>query len=67
MIPPAKLAQIEDLLRATGQPYQVNFYSGTSHGFATRANISDPEQKYGKETAFYQAVRWIDAWAAGNL
>jgi dienelactone hydrolase len=67
LTPPERRAQIEAWLGATGEPYQVNLYGGTSHGFATRANVSDPRQKYAKETAFYQAVRWFDAWAAGDL
>ncbi|KAK4153580.1 protein AIM2 [Chaetomidium leptoderma] len=42
------------------QPYQVVLYSGTQHGFAVRADVSDPQQKYAKEEAFLQAVRWFD-------
>jgi hypothetical protein len=42
--------------------YQMSLYGGTSHGFAVRANVTDPEQKFAKETAFLQAVRWFDNW-----
>lgn len=66
-MPPARRAQIEALLQATTQEYQVSLYGGTDHGFGVRANISDPRQKFGKEAAFYQAVRWFDAWAAGAV
>lgn len=59
---PAKRAEIEALLHNTTQAYQVALYSGTSHGFGVRANTSDPVQKFGKEAAFVQAVRWFDAW-----
>lgn len=62
MMPPARRAQIEALLGNTTQPYQVSLYSGTQHGFGVRANVSDPEQKFGKESAFFQAVRWFEAW-----
>jgi hypothetical protein len=55
------------MLANTSQPYQVNLYGGTSHGFGVRANVSDPEQKFGKEAAFYQAVRWFNVWAGGTL
>ncbi|KAK4123122.1 alpha/beta-hydrolase [Parathielavia appendiculata] len=41
-------------------PYQVNLYSGTSHGFGVRVNLTDPQQKYAKEQAFLQAARWFD-------
>ncbi|KAK0630898.1 dienelactone hydrolase [Bombardia bombarda] len=60
MMLPARRAEIETLLPTTGQPYQVNLYSGTSHGFGVRVNVSVPAQKFGKEGAFLQAVRWFD-------
>ncbi|KAJ2989063.1 hypothetical protein NUW58_g3658 [Xylaria curta] len=59
---PARRAQIEALLQNTTQTYTVSLYSSVSHGFGVRANISDPRQKFGKEQAFFQAVRWFDAW-----
>jgi dienelactone hydrolase len=52
--------EMEALLVKIPQPYQVSLYSGTEHGFAVRANLSDPEQKFAKEEAFLQAVRWFD-------
>ncbi|KAK4244591.1 dienelactone hydrolase family-domain-containing protein [Corynascus novoguineensis] len=64
---PDRRFQIETLLQETNQPYQLTLYSGTNHGFGVRANVSDPQQKFGKESAFYQAVRWFDAWAGGAL
>jgi len=56
----AARAEAEAVLAGVGQPYQVNLYSGTQHGFGVRANMSDPQQKYAKEQAFLQAVRWFD-------
>ena len=67
MLLSARRSLIEAMLANTSQPYQVNLYGGTSHGFGVRANVSDPEQKFGKEAAFYQAVRWFNAWAGGAL
>jgi dienelactone hydrolase len=61
--PTERRREIEDLLLETQQPYQMALYSGTSHGFGVRANVSDPEQKFGKETAFLQAVHWFNTWA----
>ena len=60
MMSAARRAEIEALLAKTAQPYQISLYSGTSHGFGVRANISVPVQKIGKEEAFLQAVRWFD-------
>ncbi|KAK4149539.1 dienelactone hydrolase family-domain-containing protein [Chaetomidium leptoderma] len=67
MLLPERRPQMEAMLADTTQPYQFNLYGGTSHGFGVRGNVSDPRQKFGKETAFYQAVRWFDAWAGGAL
>ena len=64
MLLPERRADIEALLKSAGSTYQVNLYSGTPHGFATRANISDAQEKFGKESAFLQAVSWFDAWAS---
>lgn len=61
-MPPERRGQIEAILLQTGQPYQVSLYGGTSHGFAVRANISNPVEKFGKEAAFVQATRWFDTW-----
>lgn len=59
---PSRRFEVEGLLNQTAHPYQVALYSGTFHGFGTRANISVPEQKFGKEEAFFQAVRWFKTW-----
>ncbi|GAW13545.1 hypothetical protein ANO14919_029320 [Xylariales sp. No.14919] len=62
LMPPARRAEIEALLLNTTQPYTLSLYGSVSHGFGVRANVSDPRQKFGKEQAFFQAVRWFDAW-----
>ena len=62
-MPPAKRATLEALLLNSTQGYQVNLYAKVAHGFGVRANVSDPWQKFGKETAFLQAIRWFDTWA----
>ncbi|KAH7157377.1 dienelactone hydrolase [Dactylonectria estremocensis] len=63
LMSPARRAEVEALLGQTGQPYSLALYGGTSHGFGVRANVSDPQQKFGKEEAFFQAVRFFKAWA----
>lgn len=63
MLDPARRHAVEQLLQATGEAYSVALYGGTSHGFGVRADVSDPKQKFGKEEAFFQAVRWFDTWA----
>ncbi|CAI4219269.1 unnamed protein product [Parascedosporium putredinis] len=60
---PERRAELEVLLREADIPYQFTLYSGTNHGFAVRANLTSPEEKFGKESAFLQAVRWFEQWA----
>lgn len=61
-MPPERRAQVEAQLQKTGLAFSLSLYGGTSHGFGVRANMSDPKQKFGKESAFFQAVRWFDTW-----
>lgn len=60
LMTPAQRFEMETILSNTPQPYQTTLYSGTEHGFAVRANMSDPQSRFGKEEAFLQAVRWFD-------
>lgn len=50
----------EEILKKTGQPYQINLFSGTVHGFSVRCDLSDKAQRFAKEQAFLQAVQWFD-------
>lgn len=52
----------EGVLIKTGQPWQINLYSGVSHGFAVRCDLSDSKQKWAKEQAFSQAVSWFNQY-----
>lgn len=68
-MPPERRDNITALLQAAATApqlagaFNVALYGGTSHGFGVRANVSDPVQKFGKESAFFQAVRWFETWA----
>ncbi|KAK3946831.1 Alpha/Beta hydrolase protein [Pseudoneurospora amorphoporcata] len=59
LVPPERRAEIEALLKQTGKEYMVSLYSGTNHGFAVRADVTDREQRFAKEGAFLHAVRWF--------
>jgi len=60
IFPAEKRHKAEQILINTKQPYQINLYSGTEHGFSVRCDISVKVQKYAKEQAFLQAVTWFD-------
>lgn len=50
----------EALLLKAGVTYQMNLYSGVSHGFAVRCDLTDKRQKYAKEAAFLLALEWFN-------
>ena len=50
----------EILLSVTSLPYQISLYSGTTHGFAVRGDISVKSIKFAKEQAFFQALAWFE-------
>lgn len=62
VFPAEKRHESETILAKTGQPYQINLFSGVEHGFAVRADISKPVLKFAKEQAFLQAVAWFNQY-----
>ncbi|KAF8243880.1 dienelactone hydrolase family protein [Wilcoxina mikolae CBS 423.85] len=54
----AKLAEI-------GATYQINLFSGVSHGFSVRGDMTVPQQKWAKEKAFEQALEWFKFHLSG--
>lgn len=61
-MPPERRAQIEGMLANMTMPFQLSLYGGVSHGFGVRANVSDPQGKFAKESAFLQAVRFFESF-----
>ncbi|KAJ5088126.1 Sterol O-acyltransferase [Penicillium angulare] len=62
IFPAPKRHESEGILAKTSQPYQINLFSGVQHGFAVRADLSDPVIKFAKEAAFLQAVAWFNQY-----
>lgn len=60
VFPEEKRHESERILKELGLPYQINLFSGVSHGFAVRGDPSVRLQKWAKEQAFLQAVAWFD-------
>ncbi|ELR05030.1 hypothetical protein VC83_05086 [Pseudogymnoascus destructans] len=50
----------EEILAKIKVPYQINLFSGVSHGFAVRGDLNIPQEKWSKEQAFEQAVQWFN-------
>lgn len=62
LFPTDKRHETELILQKNKIPYQITLYGGVSHGFAVRANLTSKIEKYAKEEAFLQAVRWFDTY-----
>lgn len=62
IFPTEKRHKSEEILQKTGQPYQINLYSGVEHGFSVRCDLSKKVEKFAKEQAFFQAVQWFDEY-----
>jgi hypothetical protein len=62
IFPTSKRHESEEILLKTGQPYQINLFSGVEHGFAVRADITKPTIRFAKEAAFMQATAWFNQY-----
>ena len=62
IFPEERRYKTEEILKKKGQIYNISLYSGVSHGFAARGDMSKPVERWAKEEAFFQAVRFFDAW-----
>jgi dienelactone hydrolase len=60
IFPAEKRHRSEEILKKTGQPDQLNLFSGVDHGFAVRGDQSVQVQRFAKEQAFLQAVTWFN-------
>lgn len=52
-------AATEAKLTEIGAEYQITVFSGTTHGYAARGDISVPAVKYAKEKTFLDQVSWF--------
>lgn len=55
--------QTEAKLMEKGNRYQLDLFSGVSHGFAARGDISDPWVKYCKEKVLADQIHWFTYFA----
>lgn len=64
-MPKEKRHETEDILQKLGHPYQLALYGHVVHGFAVRCDLKDRRQKFAKESAGFQAIRWFDEFVKG--
>jgi dienelactone hydrolase len=61
-ITPAQRIATEAIFQTNNLTYQTALYAGAEHGFAVRTDLSIPQKKFAQESAYFQAVRFFDAW-----
>lgn len=54
---------IESIFMSGNKTFQTSLYADAEHGFAIRTNLTDKKKAFAQESAYFQAVRWLDAWA----
>ncbi|PMD34388.1 alpha/beta-hydrolase, partial [Hyaloscypha variabilis F] len=59
---PAQRSAAEAIFQGNNATYETTLYSGVEHGFAVRTDLTDKRKKFAQESAYFQAVRWFDAW-----
>ncbi|KAM0723281.1 hypothetical protein Q7P37_001482 [Cladosporium fusiforme] len=63
---PENRTNIEEIFFDGNKTYQTSLYSNAEHGFAVRTNLTDKQKAFAQEGAYFQAIRWLDAWATGQ-
>jgi len=63
---PENRTNIEEIFSAGNKSFQTSLYAQAEHGFAVRTNLSIPLKAFAQESAYWQAVRWFDAWVKGD-
>lgn len=59
---PDNRTNIESIFFEGNKTYQTSLYANAEHGFAVRTNLTDRQKAFAQESAYFQAVRWFDAW-----
>ncbi|KAF7198620.1 Hydrolase tropI [Pseudocercospora fuligena] len=58
---------IESIFQSGNKTYQTSLYADAEHGFAVRTNLTDKKKAFAQESAYFQAVRWFDAWVKDEI
>lgn len=51
-----------DILSEAGKTYNLQLFSGVQHGFALRADMTKPYERWVKEESLGGIARWFDYW-----
>lgn len=59
IFPTASRHEAELELAKDGKRYQIDVFSGTTHGFACRGDVDDPQEKYAMDKALLDQIVWF--------
>ncbi|KAH7163354.1 dienelactone hydrolase [Dactylonectria estremocensis] len=62
LFPAEQRRRSEEILKENGSLYQINLFSGVTHGFAVRCDLSKKQERFAKEQAFLQAIAFFNTW-----
>lgn len=62
LFPQSCATRLRIFSRRKAFPCQINLFSGVSHGFGVRGDLTNPVFKWCKEQAFFQAIAWFDQY-----
>lgn len=61
-VPQADRHQAEDIFVNGNKTFEISLYAEAEHGFAVRTDLSNKMKAFAQESAYFQAVRWLDTW-----
>ncbi|KAL7911408.1 dienelactone hydrolase [Trichoderma velutinum] len=59
---PEERSRTVEILTQGGKRFNMQIFSDVGHGFASRARLTDPYEKWAKEQSFKGFIEWFDFW-----
>ncbi|KAK2678876.1 Dienelactone hydrolase [Fusarium oxysporum f. sp. vasinfectum] len=59
---PAQRSRTIEILTENNKQFNMQVFANIGHGFASRARLTDPYEKWAKEASFKSFVDWFDFW-----
>ncbi|KAF5717289.1 dienelactone hydrolase [Fusarium globosum] len=59
---PEQRSRTIEILTENNKQFNMQVFANVGHGFASRARLTDPYQKWAKEASFKSFVDWFDFW-----
>merc|ERR1712113_149973 len=62
VVPQEDRHEAENAFINGNKTFEISLYAEVEHGFAVRTDLSNKMKAFAQESAYFQAVRWLDAW-----